>query len=65
MHEKKRFREAEIISLPPLRMMLGESNIPNNARIYNTDDGDQKLNPELEGTVKRLIAYFEDENSLK
>ena len=60
MAEKKYVYETEVTSLPPLRLMLGDVPVSDPEEWRNSTQRKQKLNPEMEGTVKRLIAYLKD-----
>ena len=64
MVKKKLMYEAYVVALPPLYMMLGDVPATDPDRRRMTAQQNQKLsrlNPDMEGTVKRLIAYFKDE----
>jgi hypothetical protein len=58
--DKKRVYEAEVLSLPPLRMILGEVPVPDPASRRKTNQQMEHA-PELENTVKKLIAHLKDE----
>jgi len=59
--DKKRVYEVEMMALPPLRMVLGDVPVPDPDGRRKTGQKRQKLDPEIEGTVKRLIAHLKDE----
>jgi hypothetical protein len=63
--EKKRVfgRPSSVLpALPPLRLVLGDVPIPDpDGRRNSRLEGRQKLDPEIESTVKRLIAHLKDE----
>jgi hypothetical protein len=62
MTEKKRVYEAQVMmNLPPLRLVLGDVPLPDPACLRNAGQNSQKVDPKMEGTVKRLIAHLEDE----
>jgi hypothetical protein len=61
MAEKKRESEAQVMALPPIRMVLGDVSFPDPNGRYKTGEKQQKLDPEMEGIVKRLIAHLKDE----
>ena len=61
MAEKKHVYEAEVMTLPTLRMVLGDVPVPDPDWRRKADQKRQKQAPELEGTVKRLIAHLKDE----
>jgi hypothetical protein len=61
MAEKKRIYEAEVMALPPLRLVLGDVPAPDPAFRHKAIQEIQTLNPEIAGTVKRLIAHLKDE----
>ena len=62
MNDKKLGYETDLMGLPPLRLVLGDRSYP-----YPDPDGQhpviqqqQKLDRDIEGTVKRLIAYLKE-----
>jgi hypothetical protein len=61
MAEKKRVYEAQVMNLPPLRLVLGDVPVPDPAGLHKSGKERQKLDPEMEGTVKRLIAHLKDD----
>ncbi len=61
MGEKKHLYDAETNTLPPVRMLLGEVHNSETDWRIKTIQNRQQQELELEGTVKRLIAYFKDE----
>jgi hypothetical protein len=61
MAEKKHMYEAEVMALPPLRMELGDVPVPDPDGRRKADQKQQKLDPEMEGTVRRLIEHLKDE----
>ncbi|HEY5269409.1 MAG TPA: hypothetical protein VII97_03675 [Anaerolineales bacterium] len=61
MTEKKRVNEAEGMALSPLHLVLGDVPVPNPDGRRKACQERQKLDPEMEGTVKRLIAHLKDE----
>ena len=63
MAEKKHMHryETDVMALPPLRMMLGEVPIPDPDGRRKSNLKRQEMAPELEGSIKRLIAHLKDE----
>jgi hypothetical protein len=61
MAEKKRMYEAEMMAMPPQRFMLGDMPVLNLDGRHNAGLKPLKLDPEMENTVKRLIAHLKDE----
>ena len=61
MAEKKRVYESEVMALPPLRMMLGEIPSPDPEGRREAGRLSLKANPEIKGTVKKIIAHLKDE----
>jgi hypothetical protein len=61
MAEKKRVYEAQVMALPPLRLVLGDVPVPDPAGLRKSGQEMQKLDTEMEGTVKRLIAHLKDD----
>jgi hypothetical protein len=60
MTDKKHVYEAEMMALPPLRLVLGDVPVPDPVKPYNAGQKQQKLDPEMESTVKRLIAHLKN-----
>ncbi len=63
MADKKRVYEAEMMALPPLRMVLGDVPVPDPDGRRKANQKQRKLDPAMEGTVKRLIAHLKDEEN--
>jgi hypothetical protein len=61
MAEKKRLYEAEVMALPPLRLVLGDVPVPDPDWRRNANQKPQMPDPKLEGPVKRLIAHLKDD----
>jgi hypothetical protein len=61
MVDKKRVYEAQVMTLPPLRLVLGDVPVPDPTILRKAGQNRQKLEPEMEGTVKRLISHLKDE----
>ena len=61
MTEKKHMYEAEIMALPPLRMVLGEIPSPDPERRGKGHTTPLIPTHELVVPVKRLIAHLKDE----
>jgi hypothetical protein len=59
MTEKKHVYQAEVIALPPLKMVLGE--IPSPDPEWRRKRQPQKPSREMETTVKRLIAHLKED----
>jgi len=57
MAEKKRVYEANVIALPPLRVVLGEVPSPDPERRRKPLHG-QKQEMELELNIRKLIAHL-------
>ena len=60
MDEKKRVSDSEVMTLPPLRMMIGDVPSPDPDRRNCPIQLIRKPNREMEGTVKRIIALLEE-----
>ncbi|HVM70507.1 MAG TPA: hypothetical protein VMT91_02025 [Anaerolineales bacterium] len=60
MDEKKRVYDAEVMALPPLRLVIGDVPNPDPDRRNRSNQLMGKTNREVECTVKRLIAHLED-----
>ncbi len=61
MIEKKHIYEAEVMALPPLRMVLGEVPSPDPERRGKGNTNPLKPNQDLVVPVKKLIAHLKDE----
>jgi hypothetical protein len=61
MAEKKHVNEAEEMALSLLHLVLGDVPVTNPDGWRKARQERQKLDPEMEGTVKRLIAHLKDE----
>ena len=61
MAEKKHMYETEVMSLPPLRLVLGDVPVPDPAGLRKTGQKQQKLELTMEDTLQRLIAHLKDE----
>ena len=61
MNDKKLGYETDLMGLPPLRLVLGDRFYPDPDRQYPAiQQQQQKLDRDMEGTVKRLIAYLKE-----
>ncbi len=60
MTDKKHVFEAEMMTQQPLRLVMGDVPVPDPDKRYNTGQKQQKLDPEIESTVKRLIAHLKN-----
>lgn len=59
MSEKKTVYQANVISLPTLKMVLGEVPSPNPNREIRSNRLDNKKNPvEMESIVNKLITHL-------
>lgn len=58
MDERKHRYEAEVMALPPLRMVLSEIPSPNPDGRRKPDPQTLKSNHEMEGAVKHAIAHL-------
>jgi hypothetical protein len=61
MAEKKYVYEAEVMTLPPLYLVVGEEPVSDSNSQFKSGFERLKLDPRMEGVVKRLIAYLKDE----
>jgi len=61
MTEKKHIYEAEVMALPPLRMVLGEVPSPDPEGRRKSNQPALKSNREMVVPVKRLIAHLKEE----
>jgi len=61
MTEKKHVYKADVMALPPLRLVLGEVPSPDPEGRLKPDRVSLRQKRELEAPVKRLIAHLEDE----
>jgi hypothetical protein len=62
MDEKKRVvYDAEVMALPPLRLVLGDIPSPDPDRRNKFNQQTLKSNRKIEGTVKRIIAHLEED----
>ena len=60
MDEKKRVSDSEVMTLPPVRLVIGDVPSPDLDRRNCPDQLFRKPNREMEGTVKRIIAHLEE-----
>ena len=61
MAEKKHKYEADVMALPPLRLVLGDVPVPDPDGRRKAGRKQRKLDPKMEGTIRRLIAHLKDE----
>jgi hypothetical protein len=61
MAEKKRVNEVEEMALSPLDLVMGDVPVSYPDGRRKACQERQKLDLEMEGTVKRLIAHLKDE----
>ena len=60
MDEKKRVYDAEVMALPPLRLVLGDIPSPDPDRRSQPNQQTHKPDPVIiKGTVKRIISHLE------
>ena len=61
MDERMNRYEAEVMLLPPLRMILGAFPLRDSERQRRPDPQTVKSNREMENAVKRAIAHLKNE----
>ena len=62
MDEKKRVSESDVLSLPPMYLVIGDIPSPDPIRRTVTSSQDNKVfDREKAGTVKRLIAHLKED----
>jgi hypothetical protein len=61
MDKGKRVYEAEVMALPPLRLVIGDIPSPDPDKRNRQNQPMQKPEQASKGTVKRLIAHLEEE----
>ena len=61
MDEKKRVYDADVMALPPLRLVIGDIPSPDPDWRNRSNQQPRKPAREIKGTVKRIIAHLEDE----
>ena len=61
MAEKKHVYETEVMAVPPLYLVIGDVPVPDPDWRHKAGQKQQKLDPEMEVTVKRLIEHLKDE----
>ena len=62
MDEKKRVYDAEVMALPPLRLVIGDIPIPDPDRRNLPNQQIHKLDAAMiKGTVKRIITHLEQD----
>ncbi len=62
MANKKRVYHAEVMALPPIKMVLGEIPNPDPERTRKPTAKTGKPNQELESAVQRLILHLKDKS---
>jgi hypothetical protein len=60
MANKKRVYQADVMALPPIKMVLGEIPNPNPERTRKPGGKTDKPNRELEAAVQRLIHHLKE-----
>ena len=64
MSEKKQIYKAEVMALPPLKMVLGDIPSPNPRKDeVNSGKRLQEHTPEMESVVNKLIAHLKGRRS--
>jgi hypothetical protein len=63
MAEKRILRQTDVMLLDQLQWVVAESSEPEPIAHPHPARRSRKVNPELKAAVKRLIAYFKDENT--
>jgi hypothetical protein len=64
MAEKKAVYQIELSAQPPLPFLPGDESINDPDLHYRTGLISHNLDPKMEASVKRLIAYLKDEKLL-
>jgi hypothetical protein len=65
MADNKYMYEVDVMGLPPLRMVLNDMPAVHTNKWYQTSQKQQKLDREMEGTVKRLIEHLKKDGKKK
>jgi hypothetical protein len=60
MTDKKQAFEDEMMTLPLQRLVLGDVPAPDPDKRFSAGQKQLKLDPEMESTVKRLIAHLKN-----
>jgi len=60
MAENRRLYEVEKMALAPLRLVMGDFPVPDPDRQNKAAQKRQNIAPEMENTVKRLIAHLKN-----
>jgi hypothetical protein len=61
MDKQKRVYEADVMALPPLRLVIGDIPSPDPDRRSRPDQRTHKSDHAIKGTVKRIIAHLEED----
>jgi len=61
MDEKKRVYDSEVMDRPSLRLVIGDVPNPDPDKRNISSQLMLKSNREIEGTVKRIITYLEED----
>jgi len=61
MKQQKSIFESDVISMPSFQLVLGDVPSPEPKDKLNLEKNIEKQSYELEGFVKRLIAYLKEE----
>jgi len=60
MNDKNLGYETNLMGLPPLHLVMGEISAPGSDRQTQVTHQKQKLDREMEDTIKRLIAHLKE-----
>jgi hypothetical protein len=60
MAVKKKVYEPELMGLPHLRLVMDDIPLPDPERQFRAAQKQQKLDPDVEDTIKRLIAHLRE-----
>jgi hypothetical protein len=61
MPQKKSAFGSDTLSLPVLQLLFGEARFPESEHPLGRAKGPKKPGPEMEGTVRKLIAHLQDD----
>ena len=61
MDDKKRVYDAEVMALPPLRLVIGDIPSPDPDRRNKPNQQTHRSDRPIKGTVKRIIAHLEED----
>jgi hypothetical protein len=60
MNDKNLAYETTLMALPPLHLVMGEFSTPGSERQVQVTHPKQKVDRDLEDTIKRLIAHLKE-----